>query len=804
MGRKFTPIIGLAVVVALAMAAVFGAMSLANPAWAQSFEGTAPMKLDGPASIDIYTDDPYTVDLTEYFMDGTGEGAIDSYSFTDDPGSFVTTPIGGAALVVPEAPIPSTFKREVTVTGMTRGIATLTVMAVDGIDTDDSEEAGSSVTEDDLEVEIEFVIRNSTLTTASFDPADEDEVKMLAVTTYTNTDEVVNVADYFDEGTGSGEIVEYDAALVTPGESTMVTAEIDEDEDDETLDNMVIISGVALTVAGMPILVELTAMQKGDATVDVMTQLMVTVKPETEATVNEDNVIGIQSLQLTDDGKTERIPLEGDMPVFSAGDGKAGQIIRYTASSDETNVVIAYVENSELVITARGAGSANVTVVAVDGKTSVLNPDIQFVVLVDEEPVIPPTPEKHVTLAMADFEFATRSTKPGSNTRYDLRFSVPAAVDTLVDELEVEFEDFGVPSSIATTSVAMQVDDSAGSHQDRSFSPEDVAVNGEKLVIYIGDMYTRDDTQEDFTISAGSNVTLTLRQSAGVSNPTEAGDYGPVFEIAGGVLDEVDFDGHDGLTLTVRRVISLSEEDGGLGEVVTATGKGFENGTSLTFFVDMPRDKDGDIDYKGTRNGDVDLGEDVLCVVPVISGSHIGACEFTVTHPTFRGGDNFIRAYDGDGNLPSYGPNFMNNDQKFELKRSISATPDGGSPGETILIQVVDFPINQAIMNVQLGGQTVCGSGPKHANADREAGIPASCGGVADQTGSDNFAIVIPNWVRAGRQELRVVGSDKKAATTNVDLIGPQIAITPKTVLANQRISLVGTGFSPGAIYREC
>ena len=35
MGRKFTPIVGLAVVVALALAAVFGSMSLANPAQAQ-------------------------------------------------------------------------------------------------------------------------------------------------------------------------------------------------------------------------------------------------------------------------------------------------------------------------------------------------------------------------------------------------------------------------------------------------------------------------------------------------------------------------------------------------------------------------------------------------------------------------------------------------------------------------------------------------------------------------------------------------------------------------------------------------
>ena len=34
MAKRFTPIIGLAVVVALAMAAVFGAMSLTNPAFA--------------------------------------------------------------------------------------------------------------------------------------------------------------------------------------------------------------------------------------------------------------------------------------------------------------------------------------------------------------------------------------------------------------------------------------------------------------------------------------------------------------------------------------------------------------------------------------------------------------------------------------------------------------------------------------------------------------------------------------------------------------------------------------------------
>ena len=46
------------------------------------------------------------------------------------------------------------------------------------------------------------------------------------------------------------------------------------------------------------------------------------------------------------------------------------------------------------------------------------------------------------------------------------------------------------------------------------------------------------------------------------------------------------FDGVDELTIAVPRILSLDEEDGGLGTVVNATGKGFKNGTSLTVFVD--------------------------------------------------------------------------------------------------------------------------------------------------------------------------------------------------------------------------
>ena len=60
-----------------------------------------------------------------------------------------------------------------------------------------------------------------------------------------------------------------------------------------------------------------------------------------------------------------------------------------------------------------------------------------------------------------------------------------------------------------------------------------MTVDGEKLVITIGDMLTRDDAREDFTIGAGSNIDVVIRQTAEITIPTEAkmDDYGPVIAL---------------------------------------------------------------------------------------------------------------------------------------------------------------------------------------------------------------------------------------------------------------------------------
>ena len=82
----------------------------------------------------------------------------------------------------------------------------------------------------------------------------------------------------------------------------------------------------------------------------------------------------------------------------------------------------------------------------------------------------------------------------------------------------------------------------------------------------------------------------------------------------------------------------------------------------------------------------LDLGEDDLCQEDVGSDD-TASCEFTVTHPTFTGGLNYISAVDGRDNKAS-------EYAEFTLEESIQASPAGGSPGEIMLIQVVDFPGN--------------------------------------------------------------------------------------------------------------
>ena len=470
-----------------------------------------------------------------------------------------------------------------------------------------------------------------------------------------------------------------------------------------------------------------------------------------------------------------------------------------------------------------------VTVEAVDGHTDP-NPSYTFFVDMVESGTGPTTAP---TVGLPSF--VQSSDDPGDSANYTVKFEIPdgVTVNTRQNDLVIEFhEDYGFPASMRTTSVAITTTGgvyptvSRGDVSTRTFTPEDVTVDGEKALISLGDMDEQDD-RFDYEIAEGEIVTVHFRQSAGITNPTEYGGFN-LEAIEFGSID-IGYNDEDTLSTNIVRKLSLSEEDGGLGDMVTATGKGFKNGTTLTVFRDLvdalvmydhdddastamiplpgrgaktisdghdinvpwvPFDGDdarwidsvpGEM-YAWAPSGELELGEDVLCVVAKIGSDDVGRCEFTVTHPTFSGGLNYVNAVDGRNGYDI-------NPDDFLLEASIAASPAGGSPGETIVIQVVDFPKGRPLTDVEISRQSLqCGG----------------CGGSADETGADNFQIVIPNWVKAGSQELRVTAVDAAGntvrASTNIDLLGPQINVTPGIVLANQRISLVGTGFSPGSV----
>ena len=406
------------------------------------------------------------------------------------------------------------------------------------------------------------------------------------------------------------------------------------------------------------------------------------------------------------------------------------------------------------------------------------------------------------------------SNDPGKKTRYTIMFTAEfsedddQSLDAGTEELVIELEDFGFPGSVDSDDVTIRVnhtnetvtdDNPAGFNQPSN--PQDVAVSGEKLRITLDDTNpgTANDTKEG--IYSGDEVTITIAQAAGLSNPTEGGDYKAV--ISGGGLEKTETD-----DLTVPRIIGLDGNDGGRGDTIEVTGKGFKNGHTMTFWLD-----------RNMNNLRDEASEAVLCDAEVMDND-TASCTFDVSNPPFTGGVggpmqmtyeddgdlkcnresatgldcNFINGSDGIGNYPATitvdGDDIMRdegmvNDQTFELKAAISISPTTGSVGDSIQIQMTDFPSGASVSSVTIAKVMVPGASFS-----------------ADPRGNGSFSITIPNDVPQGVERLELkTGSDDSEVKANIKITiaGPGIQVTPASVIANQRVSLVGSGFTRGS-----
>ena len=113
-------------------------------------------------------------------------------------------------------------------------------------------------------------------------------------------------------------------------------------------------------------------------------------------------------------------------------------------------------------------------------------------------------------------------------------------------------------------------------------------------------------------------------------------------------------------------------------------------------------------------------------------------------------------------------------------------------------MQLVSFPTGSAISRIALSGDNICGGDTAPPGKDEVVTCSSMGFGSVGSQGTKSIGVTVPNWAVAGVQQLKVWAGDEDD-DHKVTIVGPRIIPTPQTVVANQRVSLVGSGFSPSS-----
>ena len=399
------------------------------------------------------------------------------------------------------------------------------------------------------------------------------------------------------------------------------------------------------------------------------------------------------------------------------------------------------------------------------------------------------------TLTIADNAVTVDPNDPGALTRLEARFTLGATGSELnngVDTILLRFdEDFQVPPSIDRNNVSISATQVTGTGQvpgspNVAVAPQVVTVdfvgtenNEPEITITVPDMDPGDNTGGN-GIAAGATVAVIFSQAAGIRNPTE-GDAGGYFARISTSKETAPVE----TDVIIPFVVELDTAADPRNTEVTLVGRGFRNATTTTFW----RDANGD--------GNRDPGELDICSA-LTGDDDVATCTFTITNPPFApslGTDCDIAATDGDGlencnyinaidgrNNRSTQLNQTDVDQQtFELEGQVTASPTTGDPGDTLTVQLRDFPQGN-VTNLTVGGVAVAGINQS---------VPVS--------GEVNFSVDIPNGVPTGTQALAVREPiTNELRRTNIEIGGATLIPTPDEVVPNQRITLIGTGFTEG------
>ena len=364
--------------------------------------------------------------------------------------------------------------------------------------------------------------------------------------------------------------------------------------------------------------------------------------------------------------------------------------------------------------------------------------------------------------------------EPGAVSRHTIIFTTPNDLVGGADTITIQFEDdVGVPKVLDPSTITIIA--SHGTTRAASVTGTMVAypisVTTEKvgvpadeteITLLLPDMSIGEDGSQGIMGDDGegwSSVTVVINQTAGLTNPTEGTkDY----KVKVKTTKDDTFVSSE--AYNIPRELILSNGSGNRGRTVTVTGRGFENGTTATVWLDLVEDRFLDTETETVLGKAIVQSDDTFTV------------SFVVNVPPFvRGINNHIRAKDGQQNVDEGDGGEV---ATFFVDGLLKLTPKEVAIGDTVVATIKDWPgpDGQAVETFAVGG----------------VDIPVT---FTIANGQADFFFEVPDGVTLGVQEVKLKTS-YETDTVDITVLGAGLDVAPGVVVPNQTVTLQGRGFT--------
>ncbi len=341
-----------------------------------------------------------------------------------------------------------------------------------------------------------------------------------------------------------------------------------------------------------------------------------------------------------------------------------------------------------------------------------------------------------------DSSVALSSREPGAAVQITISDTAAAPIMPNQD-IVVDLSDFSLPDTIADSAVQISSDGYNG-------NPSNVVVSGDDVTMTVPNVKANGDDQTEAVMGEYS---IRIKQSAGIKNAASGGSKTIEWQenAPDGAEKEAD--------VTINRVVSLSKTSGTRGTMITATFKGFANGSAT-------------VDLNGSKHGEVMIEDNT------------GTLEIDTSSSSFKANqDNVITAQDAAGNDQDVSASFT-------IKPKAEVDPEESPVSKEVTIDLSDWPASNEITKVTIGASDVTPSATVSTDSDGDA----------------EFKVMVPADANRGTQTVKVTGTDPDgdgdmsapSATASLSVGVLSLTVQPAMVVPGQQITIEGSGFVAG------